>query len=29
MEEAQIRHGHEIHSRRDRIDLVAREPQHL
>lgn len=29
MEEVQIRHGREIHSRHDRIDLVAREPQHL
>jgi len=26
MEEVQIRHGREIHSRHDRIDLVAREP---
>ena len=29
MEEVQIRHGREVHSRRDRIDLVARELQHL
>jgi hypothetical protein len=27
MEEVQVRHGREIHSRRDRIDLVARELQ--
>lgn len=29
MEEVQIRHDHEVRSRRDRIDLVARELQHL
>jgi hypothetical protein len=29
MEEVQIRHGREVHSRPDRIDLVARELQHL